>query len=304
MNISALFQFSSSMSSIINELAAISEQSVYLKDYRELIYMKSSYVGTQSVIKQEDYTIELIGVYFSYPGQEGYALENINLKIQSKKKISIVGMNGAGKTTFVKLLMGLYHPTKGSIYFNGINIEKLDSQQYLQLFSAVFQDYQLYSFTLLENILFSEQPSEEECFRAERCLGKIGLDTKIKKYSKGVHSYITQQYSSEGFELSGGESQKLAISRALYRNAPIIVLDEPTSALSPQNEYDIYQHFNQLVDDKTVFYISHRLSSCTICDRILVFDQGHIVEDGSHLQLLKQEGLYAQMFLKQSSFYS
>lgn len=303
MNISALFQFSSSLHTIFSQLIAISEQSVYLKDYHEFLLTPASYQGTEGIPQQKDYTIEFVDVSFAYPGQEKYVLQNVYAKIVPGEKISIVGMNGAGKTTFIKLLMGLYRPTKGTIFLNGVNIERLDLQQYLGLFSAVFQDYQLYSFTIMDNILFSEKPSKEERSRAEECINNIGLGTTVQKLPKGMYSYLTQRYSENGAELSGGENQKLAISRALYRDVPFIILDEPTSALSPQSEYDIYQHFSQLTKNKTVFYISHRLSSCTLCDRIIVFDQGCVVEEGSHTQLLEKRGLYAQMFEKQSSFY-
>lgn len=303
MNVSALFQFSSSLNSVFSELIAIAEQSVYLKDYRTFLFAPSTYEGSGEVVKKEEYAIEFVDVSFRYPGQETYALSNVNVKIQPGEKISIVGMNGAGKSTFVKLLMGLYRPTSGSILLNGVNIEQLDPSQYLQLFSAVLQDYQLYSFRIMDNLLFEEEPSEEQCERAGECILRIGLDSAMEKLPDGMRTYLTQRYSWDGVELSGGEHQKLAIARALYRDAPFMVLDEPTSALSPQSEYDIYKRFSQLTENKTVFYISHRLSSCTLCDRILVFRDGRVVEEGPHAKLLKKQGLYAQMFEKQASFY-
>lgn len=303
MNMSALFQFSDSLNTIFTKLVAMAEQSVYLKDYREFIFMPSSYQGQIEISVQEMYTIEFVDVSFRYPGQEQNALEHISLTIHQGEKVSIVGANGAGKSTFTKLLLGLYRPTSGSIFLNGTNIEELDSGSYLRLFSAVMQDYQLFSFTILENIIFSEDPSPTQLAAAWECVREIGLSGTIERLHNGMGTFLTQRYNEKGIDLSGGEHQKLAIARALYHNSPIMILDEPTSALSPQSEYDIYQRFSKMTNNKTVLYISHRLSSCTLCDRILVFDEGRIVEDGSHWQLLEQGGQYAKMFHKQASLY-
>lgn len=303
MNVSALFQFSSSLHTVFSNIIEMFEQSVYLKDYYEFMHTVSSYCGTKKIQQKNGNIIEFVDVSFAYPGQGKYALQNINVKIVPGEKISIVGVNGAGKTTFIKLLMGLYKPTKGTIFLNGINIEQLDPKQYLHLFSAVFQDYQLYNFKIIDNLIFSENPSSDEISYAEKCIDDIGLKTVMQKLPRGIYSYLTQYYDESGVELSGGENQKLAICRALYRDSQFVILDEPTSALSPQSEYDIYSRFDQLTRSKTVFYISHRLSSCTLCDRVLVFDKGSVVEDGTHKQLLEKGALYAEMFKKQSSFY-
>lgn len=303
MNVSALFQFSNSLNTIFTQLISMSEQSVYLRDYREFLFASSSYQGHTEVSPQEKYTIEFVDVSFRYPGQEENVLEHIHLTIHPDEKVSIIGTNGAGKSTFIKLLLGLYRPTSGSILLNGTDIEKLNPDRYLRLFSAVMQDYQLYSFTILDNLIFTENPSPAACADAWECVRQIGLDETIEKLPDGMDTFLTQRYSENGIDLSGGEHQKLAIARALYRNTPIMILDEPTSALSPQSEYEIYRRFSRMSSNKTVLYISHRLSSCTLCDRILVFDRGHIVEDGSHRQLLEQNGQYAKMFHQQASLY-
>ena len=303
MNVSALFQFSDSLSTIFTQLISMAEQSIYLRDFREFVLAPSSYHGQIEISPQETYTIEFVDVSFRYPGQEQAALEHIHLTIHPDEKVSVVGANGAGKSTFIKLLLGLYRPTSGSIRLNGIDIEKLEPNSYLRLFSAVMQDYQLYSFTILENMIFSENPSPAQSAAAWECVRQIGLDEAIEKLPDGLGTFLTQRYSENGIDLSGGEHQKLAIARALYRDTPIMILDEPTSALSPQSEYEIYQRFSRMTNNKTVLYISHRLSSCTLCDRVLVFDGGHIVEDGSHRQLLEQNGPYAKMFHTQASLY-
>ena len=199
--------------------------------------------------------------------------------------------------------MGLYKPTEGKILLNGEDIENLNSNEYIRLFSSVMQDYQLYPFRIMDNILFKEDTTTEEKERVMEIFDMIGLRDTFDKLSDGINSYLTQCYSDTGIELSGGESQKLVIARAMYKNAPIMILDEPTSALSPQSEYDIYCKFNQIAGNKTTICISHRLSSCVLCDRILVFDNGKIVEDGSHVQLMKKKGIYEQMFQSQASLY-
>lgn len=303
MNISALFQFTNAVNTIFTQLVHVAEQSVYLYEYSSFLVVPSTYDGQEPVAFEEDYTIEFVDVSFRYPGEKQYALKHVNLTIHSQEKISVVGANGAGKTTFVKLLLGLYRPENGTILFNKIDIEKLKPQEYMRLFSTVMQDYQLYSFKILDNILFDENDTEETRSRALDALKKMGLDKVLEQFSDGEDSYLTQRYSDTGIELSGGEHQKLAVARALYKNAPIMILDEPTSALSPQSEYEIYRIFSQITESKTVIYISHRMSSCTLCDRVLVFEKGKIVEDGSHVQLMKQKGLYAQMFQSQASFY-
>lgn len=303
MNISALLQFSNSLNLIFTQLIHIAEQSIYLRDYRAFLLMPSHYCGHDSVIPKDKYTIEFQDVSFRYPGQEQYALEHVSVIIRPDEKISIVGANGAGKTTFVKLLLGLYRPDSGKILLNGADIERLEREEYIRLFAAVMQDYQLYSFRIIDNLVFKEKETKEERDWASEVLVKMGLKETVDKLPCGMDSYLTQRYNDKGIELSGGEYQKLAIARALYRNTPIILLDEPTSALSPQSEYHIYRSFSKITAKKTVLYISHRLASCLLCDRVLVFDKGRIIEEGSHAELMEKDGVYAQMFQSQASLY-
>jgi len=302
-NVSALFQFGNALNSIFTAVIGMAERAVYLQDYRDFLLLPSDYRGRGHVEEQKEHVIEFQDVSFRYPGQECCALEHIHVTIHTGERISIVGANGAGKTTFIKLLLGLYRPCGGKILLNGKDIEELDAEEYIKLFASVMQDYQLYSFRIIDNLLFHENETEEERSRAGAVLDEMGMKETLDGLAEGMDSFLTQRYSEKGIELSGGENQKLAISRALYRDAPVILLDEPTSALSPQSEYHIYQQFDRITAGKTVLYVSHRLASCLLCDRILVFDRGKIVEDGSHAGLMKDNGLYAEMFRSQSSLY-
>lgn len=242
-------------------------------------------------------------VSFTYPYQTKPALKNINLTIRDKERLSIVGENGSGKTTLVKLLLRLYEPTQGRILLNGTDIRELDYKDYLKQFATVFQDFKLFAFRILDNItsLAGQEPDWEG---VKRSLDKAGLRSKIEALDKGVETYLFKIYEDGGIELSGGEAQKLAIARALYKDAPVVILDEPTAALDPKAEYDIYTRFLSMVDEKTSVFISHRLSSTKFCDRIVVLRDGQIVEMGSHAQLLAQNGYYAGLFHLQAQFYA
>ncbi len=303
MNLSALFQFSSSLDTIFSQVPAMAEKGVYLRDYRDFLNLPSTYTGTRPLPASDGLSIDFDDVTFTYPGQEKPALKNLRVHICPGEKISIVGPNGAGKTTFVKLLLGMMKPTSGHIQLNGVDAEELDAQEYRKLFCAVMQDFQMYSFTLRENITFSETATETQLERADRCLRDIGMRQTVERLPHGIETYLTQRYSEDGVELSGGENQKLAIARALYRDAPVMILDEPTASLSPQSENEIYRHFGKLTSGRTALMISHRLSGCTLCDRILVFDEGELVQNGHHRQLMEQGGLYAEMFQKQTALY-
>lgn len=242
-------------------------------------------------------TIEFRNVYFSYNGSNEYVLEDISFTVNSNEKFSVIGENGAGKSTLVKLLLGMYNPTKGDIYINGklMDTERFD---YTPLFSAVFQDYKIFSFTVEDNIKMSDKKlrkDEEEKIRA--LLDAMGLR------NMSTDSFVTQTFSDDGINYSGGELQKLAIIRTLYKDAPVMVLDEPTSALSPQSEYEIYRSFNTLTRDKTVLFISHRLSSCRICDKILLLHGGRLEAIGSHDELFGSNALYTEMFSAQAGLF-
>lgn len=257
--------------------------------------------GDKAVCKGE-HVIEFRNVSFRYPRCEDYVLRNINLTIQSGEHLSVVGLNGAGKTTLVKLLCRLYAVTEGEICIDGINILEYDEEDYRKLFAVVFQDFRLFAFSLRENITMGDTKYSEE--EIQRVLELCGFYDNAKTLEKGLDTILYKSFDEKGVELSGGQQQKTAISRALYRNAPIVILDEPTAALDPIAECDIYRQFNSLMDGKTAIYISHRLSSCQFCDRIAVFAEETIKEYGTHEELLElPNGIYAEMFRTQARHY-
>lgn len=213
----------------------------------------------------------------------------------------MVGLNGAGKTTFIKLLCRLYDVTEGEILIDGVNIKEYSEEEYRKLFAVVFQDFELFAFSLKENIAFGEDAKEEEICRA---LSLAGFYEDAQKLPEGLDTILYKSFDEKGTELSGGQQQKTAIARALYKDAPIVILDEPTAALDPVAEYDIYRHFDTLVGGKTAIYISHRLSSCKFCDQIAVFAENTIKEYGTHDELIeKTDGIYAELFAAQAQYY-
>ncbi len=247
------------------------------------------------------YRIEFRNVSFHYPESKQYAIKNLSVSINEGEHLAIVGMNGSGKTTFIKLLCRLYNPTAGKILLNGVNITEYEKKEYFKLLSVVFQDYKLFPMSIGQNISGTLKFNSE---KAKISLRKAGLGKKLCELQQGVDSILNREYETKGIELSGGESQKLAMARALYKDAPIVILDEPTAALDPIAEYDIYTRFNDFVNEKTAIYISHRLSSCRFCDCILVFDEGKIIQAGKHNMLLKDEGgLYQRLWQAQSQHY-
>ena len=216
-----------------------------------------------------------------------------------KQKMAVVGLNGAGKTTFIKLLCRLYDPTEGVIKLNGVDIRKYSYEEYQKIFSVVFQDFHMFPFALGENIAVSKEFDEK---KTKECLKKAGALDMALKLKEGLHTNIDKRVN-KGVDLSGGQEQKVAIARALYKDAPFAILDEPTAALDPISEADIYQRFDEMVEDKTSVYISHRMSSCRFCDEIMVFDDGKIKERGTHDDLLQQNGLYSEMWNAQAQYY-
>ncbi len=247
-------------------------------------------------------SIEFRNVSFKYPESQQYVLNNINLKISKGDKVAFVGENGSGKTTLIKLLCRLYRPTKGEILLNGRNIEEYSTSEYIKNLSAVFQDYSLFAFPVAENVAASKIFDEN---RVWDCLRSVGLDKKISSYPKGIYQPLFHSFEEEGVDLSGGESQKLAIARAIYKDAEIMILDEPTSALDPLAEDEIFRKFYEITDGKTALFISHRLSSCRMADYIIVLDKGCIVQSGKHEALVAdKEGKYCDMWSSQSFYYA
>ncbi len=260
------------------------------------------YMGTIPTEKRTDneYEFEFRHVWFKYPGCEDYALKDINLKWKIGEKMALVGRNGCGKSTLVKLLCRLYDPTEGEITLNGIDIRKYDYADYMALFSVVFQDSHLFSFSMAENVAASTD-YDAEC--VTECVQRAGLGERLATMPHGINTCLYKDFDPEGVEISGGEEQKLCLARAIYKGAPFIVLDEPTAALDPISEHDIYTKFNSIVGTRTAIYISHRLSSCRFCDEITVMENGRIAERGSHERLLEQQGVYQKLWAAQAKYY-
>lgn len=261
------------------------------------------YKGKLPIEKRSDheYEIEFENVSFKYPGAEEYALKDFSLKLRIGEKMAIVGRNGSGKTTMIKLLCKLYEPTEGRILLNGVDIRKFKEDEYRKLFSVVFQDFKLFELELGENVAAANEYDRE---KVERCLTKAGFSLKQKKMENGLNTFLYKGYDDSGVEISGGEAQKIAIARALYKQSSFILLDEPTAALDPLAENEIYEGFDAIVGNKTAIYISHRLSSCKFCNDIVVFDKGRLIQRGSHEELLKErDGAYFEMWNAQAQYY-
>ena len=238
---------------------------------------------------------------FRYPGRVDWALKNVSMKFKVGRRLAIVGENGSGKTTFIKLLCRLYDPQEGEILLNGIDIRKYNYRDYMQIFSVVFQDFQLLSQPLGENVAGS---AKYDRARATKALMDAGFGDRLAAMPKGLDTMLYKDFAEDGVEVSGGEAQKIAIARALYKDAPFIILDEPTAALDPIAEAEIYEKFNAISGDRTAIYISHRLSSCRFCDEIAVFSDGQVIQQGTHETLLAQEtGKYAELWHAQAQYY-
>lgn len=275
----------------------------YLSTYEDFIAQPSmAYDGTLPIEKRDDgqYEFAFHDVSFSYPGTNIPVLEHVTLSFAVGEKTSLVGRNGAGKTTLIKLLCRLYEPTSGYITLNGIDIRKYSYKEYTQAFSVVFQDFHLFSLPLDENIAAGTEIDEAAL---QSSLAKVGLTDHVQQLPQGVRTRLYNNNGS-GVDLSGGEAQRTAIARALYKDAPFVILDEPTAALDPIAEAEIYEQFSQMTAGKTAVYISHRMSSCKFCDRIIVLDHGRIAEDGTHDTLLANHGIYANLYETQAQYYT
>ncbi len=245
--------------------------------------------------------IRLEQVSFRYPDTDEFVLQNVNLTMKGGEKLALVGENGSGKTTLVKLLCGLYQPTEGRILLNGKDIRSYSKEEHGRLMATVFQDFALFPFSVGENVAATGSYDEE---KVKAALRQAGLGEKLAKWPQGVRQILFHDFAEEGENLSGGEAQKLAIARALYKDAPLMILDEPTAALDPFAEFEIYEQLRRLAENKTLVSISHRLSSCRMCDRILVLDRGRLIQDGSHEALLQlKQGKYYEMWQAQAQYY-
>ena len=290
---------------LVNMLADVEINGVYMKNIFDYLDIPNKmYQGSLTTEKRSDrqYTVEFRDVSFRYPGSEQYALRHVNLKFKVGERLAVVGMNGSGKTTFIKLLCRLYDPTEGTILLNGIDIRKYRYDEYMDIFSVVFQDFQLLAQPLGQNVAARQ---DYDAARVTDCLGKAGFGERLAKMPQGLETYLYKELDENGVEVSGGEAQKIAIARALYKDAPFIILDEPTAALDPIAEAEIYAKFNEIAGDKTAIYISHRLSSCKFCDEIAVFDHGAVIQQGTHEALLADEnGKYHELWHAQAQYYT
>ena len=298
----AIITMMTGVQNILTQYNQINYRNEYLKTYEDFIKRPNMhYDGTLPIEKRDDneYELSFRNVSFRYPGTETYILKDVSLDFKIGQKMALVGMNGAGKTTLIKLLLRLYEPTEGEICLNGINIEKYDYEEYMQIFSVVFQDFKLFAFPLGENIAAGRQVDK---LRLNQVLAKIGLKEFVEGLPQKERTLLYQE-NGQGVTPSGGEAQKVAIARALYKDASFVILDEPTAALDPIAEAGIYENFDSLVGEKTAVYISHRMSSCKFCDRIVVLDHGEIAEQGTHEELLEQNGIYAKLYQTQAEYY-
>lgn len=287
---------------LLGKYQDINYMNEYLSTYEEFITRPNMhYDGTLPIEKRDDnrYLLEFSHVSFRYPGTAQDILKDVSMTFRIGEKLALVGMNGAGKTTLIKLLCRLYEPTEGEIWLNGINIEKYDYDEYVQIFSVVFQDFRLYDFPLDENIACGGEVDGE---RLQHALQLAGLWERVQELPQKERTLLGHE-NGQGVLLSGGEAQKAAIARALYKDAPFIILDEPTAALDPLAEAEIYENFNTLIQNKTAIYISHRMSSCKFCDRIVVLGDGRIVEEGNHGTLMAEKGTYYRLYSAQEAYY-
>lgn len=297
--------FSSWLGSIFAQAASLNQLNLKINYFRSYLEYPESYQRENGLeIPTDGYpkVIELKNVSYRYEGSEQYALHDINLKIVPGEHLAIVGLNGAGKTTLVKLLCGLTDPTKGQVLYDGIDIREYNRTEFYKLFSAVFQQFSIMPVTIAE--IVSETPAEDiDYTKVEYCLKTAGLWGKIEQLPDSVKSQFGKTIYDDGIELSGGEVQKLLLARALYKCAPVMLLDEPTAALDPIAESNLYENYNKISAGKTTVFISHRLASTSFCDRIILIENGVICEEGTHESLMKLEGKYHKLFEMQAEYY-
>lgn len=303
MYVSAAINFSTMVSKFGEGIVWVIQFLGYLEPYMEFMSLAEETKQTgKTPFNGEVETIEFKDVTFTYPNAEKPVLKNISFSIKKGEKISIVGLNGAGKSTLVKLICRMYQADSGEILVNGKNIYDYDYMSYMNTISAVFQDYRLFNFTIAENVSCQQKGANQN--EIHRLIKEVGLEEKVAELPNGIESRFGKDYDEDGIEMSGGQSQKIAIARALYKKASMVILDEPASALDPIAEAEIYEKFNSLVEDKTAIYISHRMSSSVFCDRILIIDGGTVADYDTHENLMqKTESLYYKLFMSQAENY-
>ena len=301
----AIGGFSEWVTGILGGLHTLHKQSMDISTVRECLEYKEPFRFEDGEPLQAQsngkYEIRLERVSFRYPGADGKTLKNINLTLQPGEKLAVVGLNGAGKTTLIKLICGFLDPTEGCVLLNGKDIRAFNRRDYYTLFSAVFQSFSLLPGTIAVNVAQSGTDIDME--RVKECVEKAGLCQKVEALLDGYETYLNREVYENAIQLSGGETQRLMLARALYKNAPIIVLDEPTAALDPIAEADMYQKYHEMTAGRSSIYISHRLASTRFCDRIIMIDGGEIIEEGTHEELLKLGGKYTELYEVQSRYY-
>lgn len=303
----AITGFGDWLSELVEGVQGLAEANNYVKDYREFMDIDA---GDEAAVEENSCTltepiknIRFEHVSYCYPGSDKMVLEDICLDIRGGENVALVGVNGAGKSTLVKLLCGLLKPTSGEIYLNGTNISRIKREALAEQFGVMFQNLNILPMSIARNITFCDELSGQEEARLWQALESAGIALRVKSLPAGINTPLMKQFNQDGVDLSGGELQKLLLARALYRNAPILVLDEPTAALDPIAENELYLKYHALTRGKTSLYISHRLSSTAFCDRIIVLDGARIVESGTHDQLMRRQGLYANLFAASGKYY-
>ena len=303
--ISLINKFLLNILNLSDSIAKLKDNNTYLKMLYEYLDFENKATNEINFIEcdfcEKEHIIEFHNVSFKYPQSEQYVLKNLSFEISSGERVAIVGMNGSGKTTLIKLLCRFYEPTSGRITIDGKDVNSYKYTDYLKIFSVIFQDFRLFSISIAQNIASNLNFDKE---KVKKCLELVGLLEFINKLPKSIDTNVYRSFDESGIEISGGEAQKIAIARALYKDAPYVILDEPTANLDPISESEIYTNFNKISNSKTVIFISHRLSSCKFCDKIIVLEKGEIVQKGNHKDLLLNEnGLYYQLWNAQAQYY-
>lgn len=302
--VGSAISMSTAINAFLQSVGGMRERSSRMDDFRTFMDIEFADEGKKTipVPKCDKYTFEFRNVSFRYQGQETYALKDLDLTLEAGHRLAVVGLNGAGKTTFIKLLLRLYDVTEGQILCNGIDIREFDRNEYFKLFAPAFQEVEVFAFPLSENVSMTTADETDKA-KAEQYIRAAGMGEKLDKLPDGMDTELLKVLYDDGVDLSGGEKQKLALARALYKGAPVVVLDEPTAALDALAEYRLYQSFNGMIGDRSAVYISHRLSSTRFCDSIAMFVAGKMVEHGTHEELLAKGGAYAEMFRVQAQYY-
>jgi ATP-binding cassette subfamily B protein len=302
--VGSVLVFAEAVGTLVTLAGQAYNNAAFIKPLRDFLTLPDTLAkGTRPVPPPNGrkYVVEFRGVSFRYPGAESYALKDLCLTLRPGQRLAVVGLNGSGKTTMIKLLCRLYDPTEGEILLDGVNIKEYDPVRYAELFSVVFQDFNLFPLWLGQNVAASDTVDEE---RARASLTAARFGERLETMPDGLDTVLYKRFDEDGTQVSGGEAQKIAFARALYKDAPIVVLDEPTAALDPIAEYEVYTTFNETIGDKTAVFISHRLSSCRFCHSIAVFDRGRLVQQGDHETLLNdEEGRYRELWDAQAKHY-